>query len=212
MASARFDGIPRFLYTQYLGGVFALSAMTQADIDLFELPSAAELGLPPDGALALTVAMSAEQLALEISFDGSPLDVLVAPGASGTVAVVGVLAAVAIPAYQDYTIRARVQALATVAQPARTAVGIACSENTLQAGMSNTALNLPPPAQLNSTYAGAVEVQVQSATRAQVQIAVRNLGGGIKDGETIVYEGTCQPAGMRWQVRGSLPEKYWPKH
>ena len=36
------------------------------------------------------------------------------------VAIIGILAAVAIPAYQDYTIRARVQEAVSISQPART--------------------------------------------------------------------------------------------
>lgn len=211
LASARFEHIPRFLYTQYLGGIYALSAMTDADVDLFELPSAAELGLPPDGALALSVHMGSQQLALEVSFDGSPLDVLIAPGTSGTVAVVGVLAAVAIPAYQDYTIRARIQEAVTMSTPTRTAAGIACSERSLRAGMSNADLSLPAPQEIQSTHTRSVAVMVESPTRVNVEVATRNLGGGIDDGETVVFTGRCTGAGMNWKVSGTLPKKYLPK-
>ena len=57
------------------------------------------------------------------------------------VAIISILAAVAIPAYQDYTIRARARS----SQPllgARTATGIACSEGTLRS-TSNSTLGLP---------------------------------------------------------------------
>ena len=44
------------------------------------------------------------------------------------VAIIGILAAIAVPAYQDYTIRARVSEAASMASAARTAVDVAFSE------------------------------------------------------------------------------------
>ena len=210
LASTRFDGIPRFLYTQYLGGIYALAAMTDADVDLFELPSAAELGLPPDGALALSVHMGPQQLALEIGFDVSAQELALAAPASDPIAVADARAAVTISAYQDDTIRARVQEAVTMGNPARTAVAIACSERSLRAGLSNAGLSLPAPEAIQGSHVRAVEVQVKSPHQVNVEIALRNLGGSIEDGQTVVFEGRCTSAGMRWGISGSLPEKYSP--
>src|SRR3990172_2519089 len=44
------------------------------------------------------------------------------------VAIIGILAAVAIPAYQDYTIKAKVTEATSLGTPAITAMGVACSE------------------------------------------------------------------------------------
>lgn len=45
------------------------------------------------------------------------------------VAIIGILAAVALPAYQDYTIRARVSEMMLAASSARTAVTEQCQQN-----------------------------------------------------------------------------------
>jgi type IV pilus assembly protein PilA len=45
------------------------------------------------------------------------------------VAIIGILAAIALPAYQDYTVRARVSEMLLAASSARTAVTEACQAN-----------------------------------------------------------------------------------
>jgi type IV pilus assembly protein PilA len=45
------------------------------------------------------------------------------------VAIIGILAAIALPAYQDYTIRARVSEMILAASSARTSVTEACQQN-----------------------------------------------------------------------------------
>lgn len=56
------------------------------------------------------------------------------------VAIIGILAAVALPAYRDYTLRAKVSELLLAASSARTAV----TENSQQAGSINsTGINAP---------------------------------------------------------------------
>jgi type IV pilus assembly protein PilA len=67
------------------------------------------------------------------------------------VAIIGILAAVALPAYRDYTIRARVSELILGASSARTAVTESCQINNGCAGISGIAI-----ATTNMISAGAV--------------------------------------------------------
>lgn len=57
------------------------------------------------------------------------------------VAIIGILAAVALPAYQDYTIRARTTELLVAAGPARTSISeFAITQNTLTDSGSNVTI------------------------------------------------------------------------
>jgi len=125
------------------------------------------------------------------------------------VAIIGILAAVAIPAYQDYTIRARVQEAVSISQPARTTLGIACSEGSLSAGTNNASLDLPSTASITSQYVTGVSVDGIGAASAEITVAADNLGGGIS-GE-ITYEGNCSASGLKWTISGSIDTKYLPK-
>lgn len=125
------------------------------------------------------------------------------------VAIIGILAAVAIPAYQDYTIRARVQETVNMSNPARTALGIACSEGTLAAGLTNSSADVGLPVSIESQYTASVVVGGVSTTVATVTITPQNLGGGVSG--TIVYGGTCSSSGMAWTISGGLSTKYLPK-
>ena len=125
------------------------------------------------------------------------------------VAIIGILAAVAIPAYQDYTIRARVQDTVSISNPVRTALGIACSEGAINEDLVNTSTELNLPASITSKYTAGVVVDGLSVNSATATITTQNLGGGVEG--TIVYTGTCGASGMTWAVGGSLDTKYLPR-
>ncbi|MBT6277364.1 MAG: hypothetical protein HOI95_24940 [Chromatiales bacterium] len=108
LLSMRINKLPRTIYHYLLQSAQILSDVSSANIDLMMLPSAGQLKLPSDGALGWRLELGADRIAMQMSYDGSPLDAFGSHGMAA-VAVVGVLAAVAIPAYQDYTVRAQTQ-------------------------------------------------------------------------------------------------------
>jgi type IV pilus assembly protein PilA len=57
------------------------------------------------------------------------------------VAIIGILAAVALPAYQDYTIRARVSEMMLAASSARTAVTEQCQQNNSCSSITGISIN-----------------------------------------------------------------------
>ena len=127
------------------------------------------------------------------------------------VAIIGILAAVAIPAYQDYTIKAKIQDGVALASPALTAMGVACSEGTLSASTTNTTLDLEPAASYTGNYTTSVTAAGSSATAGTVTIVYKGIGSQVIAGQDVVYTADCQPGGLKWSVGGSVNSKYRPK-
>jgi type IV pilus assembly protein PilA len=128
------------------------------------------------------------------------------------VAIIGILAAVALPAYQDYTVKAKVSEATSVSSPARLAIGQSCSEQTLDATNTNNAsLGLPAATDISSTYVTSVAATATSASVGVVTITMKAIGTSVGAGNTIIYTGTCSPAGTNWAVTGTVPPKYLPK-
>ena len=133
------------------------------------------------------------------------------------VAIIGILAAIAIPAYQDYTIRAKVQEGVNLSNPARTALGIACSEGDLANQGTNVSLGLATAASYgaNSPVISSVSAAGGGAgATGTVLITFRTLGtNAIASGDVLQYEGLCNVGGMTWTVSaiGAFPVKFVPK-
>jgi type IV pilus assembly protein PilA len=131
------------------------------------------------------------------------------------VAIIGILAAVAIPAYQDYTVRAKVQESVNLSNPARTSLGIACSEGALfpggAAATQQTDLGLAAPTEYNAKYTSTITAVGTSISNGTVVLELRGIGTSITSGSTITYTGSCGAGGMQWVITGTIASKFWPK-
>jgi type IV pilus assembly protein PilA len=131
------------------------------------------------------------------------------------VAIIGILAAVGIPAYQDYTAKARLTEGISLASPAKTALGIACSDGTLQeraAALTHDHLSLPAATDIRGRNVTSVTVQGTAANQATITIAYAGGIPGVTAGQNIVYTGDCLPGtGITWNIGGTVPARLIPR-
>lgn len=124
------------------------------------------------------------------------------------IAILGILAAIAVPAYQDYTARARVSEGPSLASPAFTALGIACSDGTLTeraANLNHDDLGLPAADTIRGRGIASVTAVGINATTARVTIAYNNTIPGVNAGDAIVYTGNCAAGtGMTWTIDSAM--------
>jgi type IV pilus assembly protein PilA len=135
------------------------------------------------------------------------------------VAIIGILAAVAIPAYSDYTMKAKVSEASSVSAPARLAIAQAFNEGTLTESVSNAeadnALGLPVDTAINSKYVAKVSAAGTSPTAGTVTVTMRGTNDESIDDKTIIYSIICS-AGAQCKVEvdetnSTVPKKYLPK-
>jgi type IV pilus assembly protein PilA len=114
------------------------------------------------------------------------------------VAIIGILAAVALPAYQDYTVRAKVSEALIAASAARTAV----SEVFANAGtMLNSAPSMNVQSQA-SKYVASIGWVMTSPTTGDVEVTLTNdTGLGAAAGTKLVIlraTGDTSSGAVRW--------------
>ncbi len=125
------------------------------------------------------------------------------------VAIIGILAAVAIPAYQDYTIKAKVSEAGVLAAPALAKIGTMCSGGTIASATSNTLVELPTNISISGKYVKQLDV---SATGV-VTVTMNNKPElGTASSGTVVWTAACGVGSLVWTVSGSAGmAKYLPK-
>jgi len=113
----------RKAYYGYLELLQYLDDASGGTVDLQALPAAHTLNLPRDGVIGASLDATRDDLSLRLTYEQNPLE-MVTSGSNGMVAVAaaGVMAAVAIPAYQDYQLRSQVAQAMAAADPAKVAV------------------------------------------------------------------------------------------
>ena len=126
------------------------------------------------------------------------------------VAIIGIVISIAIPAWQDHTVRTKLNEAAHHANEVRTALGIACLEGNLT-GADNASLGLESPTAYSAGHAKSIAAAGISATEGTVTITLESIDGVVREGQTIVFTGACGAEGMRWSVTGSVLPKYLPK-
>lgn len=121
------------------------------------------------------------------------------------VAIIGILAAVALPAYQDYTVRAKVSEIVLAASGGKTAIAEAFQTlghmpAVASAGITNQ----------SSPFVASV-VYSTTATNVGVITATASAKESKVAGSTIILTGTADTAGVvTWVCTGTIDPKYKP--
>ena len=124
------------------------------------------------------------------------------------VAIIGILAAVAIPAYQDYTTRAKISEVIGLAAAAKTSISEyyqtmgAMPSDASSAGVSTDASA--------SQYVSAIAYTYGSDTASDITYTLTNLGSATGD---IEFAGTGAATGVSWVCNGggtTVDSKFLP--
>lgn len=119
------------------------------------------------------------------------------------VAIIGILAAVALPAYQDYTVRAKVSELVLAASSARTCVTESFQANgAVPAGISSDCSIAQVGKVLSATVATA-------SNGAQINVVGATSALGSPSQVTVSLSGVTTGGTITWTCSGT-PTKYLP--
>ncbi len=125
------------------------------------------------------------------------------------VAIIGILAAVAIPAYQDYTIRAKVTEGLGLAGAAKVAVAETYSSKGVAPSI-NASAGLPLPVSITGN--SVLSVGLSGSGLITIQYKATGLGGSpTADNGTLFLRPSFTAGGVTWGCTGgTMPAKYRP--
>jgi len=194
--------VPRRLYHLYVEMMQYLADFGGADYDAWSMPTAGQLGLPDKGALGFTMNLGDPYISFELTFESSPGEFLVG-GGFASVAMVGIVAAIAIPAYQDYAVRAKVSSGMAAAAGTKAAI----AEHYLTTGQfPDEAAALLLDQYDTGEYVTSITVEPGTGV-----IVIEFDEEAIPYGGEIYYEpAVTDDDEIVWSCSGSIEEKYLP--
>lgn len=124
------------------------------------------------------------------------------------VAIIGILAAVAIPAYQDYTIRAKVTEVLGIASAAKTSISeYYSSVGFMPADASVAGVNTVAA---QSDYINKIVYAQSGSNAGKMEYTLQKLNDDANT-KTIVFTGTGTTNGVKWTCNtGTVASKYMP--
>ena len=176
----------------YYNGLKRLQAyadLAQSPLDIMALPDASQL--PASGAIALRLRGDGKNPTLTLDLQNGIDDLAaLAGGGTATLATLGIVSAIALPAYQDYTIRSRIAQNLLPASALQHDLADA-----LAAGKKINTKNYPSPGKN-------IHVETSGDIRITLENADKYSGATL----TLHYD----RAGKQWQCQTVIPARYLP--
>lgn len=194
--------LPKRFYALYIEVLQFLADVAETEIDVWSMPTAAQLDLPEAGAVAFTLNLGNPNISAELMFENNPFEILFGGGGS-YIAIAGIAAAIAIPAYQDYTIRAKVSEGLNISAGLKAEVTEFYLDNgrfpgeTEASGMSITVDA--------GRYVDAVLVESDTGS-----IVVVYKADAIPDGGELYLEPVVEDGQVTWSCSGTIADKHLP--
>lgn len=125
------------------------------------------------------------------------------------VAIIGILAAVAIPAYQDYTVRAKVAEGLSLAAAAKTAVAEYWSSKGVLPG-TNTSAGLPKATSISGNAINSVQLSANGVITVKTVASTSGLPSAAA-GKTFTLTPAAVGGSLDWTcAKGTIDSKYLP--
>ena len=126
------------------------------------------------------------------------------------VAIIAILAAIALPAYQDYTIRGQVSECGVLGSGAKTAVAETFM-NTGVAPATNVAAGLALPGDITGKYISLVTVGALGVITCTDSNTAPQRANLLINAQTLTLApGFATPGSVTWTCGGTVAEKYRP--
>ena len=154
------------------------------------LPDASQL--PASGAVALRLRGDGKNPTLTLDLQNGIDDLLNLANGTATIASIGILSAIALPAYQDYTIRARIAQNLAPARPLQQDLADA-----LDKGKKINTKNYPSP-----------DKNIRVENSGDIRITLENADKYSGATLTLHYD----RAGKQWQCQTIIPPRLLPQN
>ena len=208
--TATSHGAQRDAYYTYIEVLQFLGAIAGTDIDITTLPAAHTLGLPDEGVVGAAIEADQDSFAISMTYEQAPTELIGQSGTAGVIGVTAILAAIAVPQYQEYTLRSQVAGALSAADPVKTAV----AEHRLTTGKfptSNKAAGLDDEDSLGNDYAGSVSVGQGGEITVTLDGEAPHKADPKLDTGQLILTPKVEGREISWSCAGvAIDEKYLP--